>query len=116
MLTLTREQALLIWFKVTGKGLLRGIEWNSLSAELLDKHSTLFTTDEAAGLSGDEHHRKEAVIRAMKRDPQSVLHAIYKSLWDTRDCGGALQHASIAQEIEKYSKCACFCMHLRTCQ
>ena len=101
---------------MSGKGLFRGIEWSSLSAELFDKHSTLFTPDEAAGLSGDGHHRKKAVEGAMKRNPQSVLHAFYKSLWDTRDCGGALQHASIAQEMEKHSKCACFCMYLRTCQ
>ena len=108
ILTLTWEQAQLVWYKVSGKGLLHGIEWSSLSAELFDKHSTLFTADEAAGLSGDDHHRKEAVRVAMKRNPQSVLHAIYKSLWDTRGCGGALQHASIAQEIEKHSECACF--------
>ena len=107
MLFLTREQAQLIWYKVSGRGLLRGIEWKSLSAELLDKHYSLFSTDEAAVLTGDEDHRKESVTSAIKRLPQDVLHAFYRSLWDTRGCNGALQHASIAKEIEKQSECAC---------
>lgn len=97
---------------MSGKGLLRAIEWISLSGELLDKHSTLFSTDEVAELSSDDQHRKEAVNSAMKRIPQRVLHAFYKSLWDTRDCGGALHHAGIAKEIKKQSECACVCAYL----
>ena len=112
MLTLTREQALLIWYKVSGQDLFRSIEWGSLCDLLLVKHSSFFTPDERDELSGDKHSSREAVNNAMKRSPQSVLHAFNQSLRDTCDRGGAIQHASIAEEIEKQSECECCCIYL----
>ena len=105
MLTLTRERALLIWYKVSGEDLFRRIEWSSLCDVLLVKHSSFFTPDERDELSGDKRSSKEAVNDAMKRSPQSVLHAFYQSLRDTRDRAGAIQHASIAEEIKNQSEC-----------
>ena len=46
-----------------------------------------------------------AVGSAMSRAPQSVLHAVYKSLLDTKHCGGASQHAVNAEEIKKEGEC-----------
>ena len=50
---------------------------------------------------------KQAVNSAVKRNPQSVLHAVYKSLLDTQTCGGAPHHVSVAEEIQKEGECAC---------
>lgn len=113
MLTLTKEQALLIWFVVYGKGLFRSIEWDSLCEVLRDEHSSLFTLKEIEELSGDECSSKEAVESALRRSTQAVLHAFYQSLQDTRDCGRGSQHASIAEEIEILSECDYYCIYLQ---
>ena len=107
ILTLTWERAVWIWFKVFGNVLALGIEWGSLSTEVIDKHYNLFTLEEVNGLSGDNQRRKEAVNSALKRAPQGVLHAFYQSLRATQTCSGATQHASIAELIEKESEFAC---------
>lgn len=109
LLLLSEEQGLLIWFKIGVKDLFRSIEWGSLSAELVDKHYSLFTRDEMAELSAGKPSSREAINNAIRRTPRSVLHAFYKSLCDTQTCGGAAQHASIAEEIRKESECACSC-------
>ena len=101
----------MIWFKVFGNVLVCGIEWGSLSTELIDKHYSLFTPEEVNGLSGDNQRRKEAVNSALKRAPQDVLLAFYQSLCVTQTCGGATQHASIAELIEKESEFTCSCVH-----
>ena len=105
ILTLTEERSLLIWFKLQ-RPLFKSIEWSSLSAEIVDKHHSLFTPDELAELSNGKPESKEAVTSALKRNPLSVLHAFYKSLWETQGCGGATQHARIAEEIQKESEYA----------
>ena len=86
------------------KHLFLGIEWNSLSAELVDKHCSLFELDEVAKLSSDVNGKKEAVTSAMDRDAPRILHAFYQSLSATTTCGGATQHASIAEEIQRESE------------
>ena len=104
ILTLTQEKAARIWYKMCLKHLFHGIEWNSLSSELVDKHCSLFELDEVAKLNSDINGRKEAVTSAMGRDAPRVLHAFYQSLCATTTCGGATQHASIAEEIQRESE------------
>ena len=119
LLYLTGERALLIWYKMCGKDVFHSIEWGSLSAELVDKHHSLFTRDEMTELSAGKRGSREAINSAIRRTAQSVLHAFYKSLCDTQTCGGAAQHASIAEEIRKESECVCSCIRalcLWTCQ
>ena len=89
------------------KPLFHDIEWNSLSAELVDKHCSLFELEEVAKLSIAKHDRKEAVTSAMVRDAPRVLHAFYLSLCATTTRGGATQHASIAEEIQSEFACSC---------
>ena len=113
MLTLTSVQAQRTWYQVSG--LFRGIEWNSLCEVLRNKHSKLFNLEELEELSGDKRSREEAVKSALRRNGRAVLHAFYQSLRDTRDCNGAAQHASIAEEIEKQSECECSCIYLPIC-
>ena len=110
ILTLTQDKAALIWYQMCHKHLFRGIEWNSLSAELVDKHCSLFELEEVAKLSSDINGKKEAVTSAMERDAPRVLHAFYQSVCATKTCGGATQHASIAEEIQKRSEFACSCI------
>ena len=86
------------------KHLFHGIEWHSLSAELVDKHCSLFELDEVAKLCSDKSGRKEAVTTAINRDAPRVLHAFYLSLCATTTRGGATQHASIAEEIQRESE------------
>ena len=100
---MTEDRTSYIWNKI--RALFQSIEWSSLSAELVDKHFSLFTRDELAELSDGTPCYKEAVGSAMSRAPQSVLHAVYKSLLDTKHCGGATQHAVIAEKIERESEC-----------
>ena len=107
ILTLTGDKSLLIWYRLRGKSLIKGIEWGSVSTELVDKHFSLFAEDELNALTADKPQFKEIVTSALRRNPQAVLFALYKSLLDTQDCGGAAQHASIAEEIQKESECAC---------
>ena len=109
LLYLTGDRALRIWYKTCRKDVFDSIEWGSLSAELVDKHISLFTRDEMTELSAGKQGSREAITSAIRRTPQSVLHAFYKSLCDTQTCGGASQHASIAEEIRKESECACSC-------
>ena len=97
--------AKLIWYKMCHKEMFRGIEWGSLSGELVCSHHSLFTIDEVAKLSSGKPCSKEAVESAMKRNPPRVLHAFYKSLCATQTCGGAAQHAIIARVIQKESEC-----------
>ena len=109
ILTLTGERILLIWYRLRNKPLLKSIEWSSLSAELVGKHFSLFTNVELDALTADNTPQfKDIVTSALRRNPQAVLFALYKSLLDTQGCGGAAQHASIAEEIQKESECACF--------
>ena len=107
LLYLPGDRALLIWFKMRGKDVFHSIEWGSLSAELIDKHHSLFTHDEMTELSAGKCGSSEAINSAIRRTPQSVLHAFYKSLGDTQTRGGATEHASIAEEIRKESEYAC---------
>ena len=107
--TVPNEKALLIWYKMCRKEIFRSIEWGSLSTELVDNYHSLFTIAEVAKLSGGKPSSEEAVNSAMKRTPQSVLHAFYKSLCDTQTGGGASQHAIIAEEIQKEGECVCSC-------
>ena len=107
ILTLNQDKAARIWYKMSHKPLFHGIEWNSLSAELVDKHCSLFELDEVAKLSSDKNGRKEAVTTAIDRDAPRLLHAFYQSLCATKTCGGATQHASIAEEIQSEFACSC---------
>ena len=107
MLTLSIDRALRIWYKITGRETFRGIEWNCLSAELLNSHHCLFATNESEQLAAGMPNCKQAVDSAVRRTPQSVLHAVYKSLLDTRTCGGAIDHVSVAGEIQKEGECSC---------
>ena len=110
ILALTQDKAARIWYQMSHKPLFHGIEWNSLSAELVDKHCSLFELNEVAKLSSDINARNEAVTSAIGRDAPRVLHAVYQSLCATTTCGGATQHASIAEEIQKRSEFACSCI------
>lgn len=113
---MTKGRASRIWYKIRSNTLFSSIEWGSLSVELVNKHNGLFTRDEMAELSDGMPCYKEAVDSAMKRTPQSVLHAFYKSLLDTQHCGGASQHAAIAEEIEKESECECVLCLIGACE
>ena len=105
MLTLSVDRTLRLWYKITGKDIFRHIEWDCLSSELLNSHQCLFTTAESATLTAG--NCRDAVNSAVKRNPQSVLHAVYKSLLDTQACGGAIEHLSVAEEIQKGGECTC---------
>ena len=107
LLTLSVDRALLIWYKITSRDIFRCIEWNCLSAELLNSHHCLFATNESEQLAAGMPSCKQAVDSAVRKTPQSVLHAIYKSLLDTRTCGGAIYHVSVAGEIQKEGECSC---------
>ena len=112
LLALQGGKALLIWYRMCRKDIFHSIEWGSLSGELVNSHHSLFTIDEVAKLSSSKPCSEEAVTTvtsAMKRTPQSVLHAFYKSLCNTQTRGGATQHAIIAEEIRIESECACSC-------
>ena len=104
---MTGDKASVIWCKIRSKTLFASIEWGCLSSDLVDKHSSLFTRDELDKLSDGKPCCKEAVNSAMNRAPQNVLNAFYKSLLDTQHCGGATQHAVIAEEIKKESEWEC---------
>ena len=110
LLTLSVDWALRIWYKISGRDTFRRIEWNCLSSELLNSHHCLFGTDDTEKLTAA--NGREAVNSAIKRNPQSVLHAVYKSLLDTQTCGGAIHHVSVAEEIQNESECAYFCIYL----
>lgn len=92
---------------ITGREIFRNIEWNCLSSELLSSHHCLFATIETEKLTAGMPSCKQAVDSAVRRTPQSVLHAVYKSLLDTQTCGGAIHHVSVAEEIQKEGECAC---------
>ena len=111
ILSLTPGRALLIWYKICSKDIVHGIEWHSFSAELVDKHHGWFDVNNeldklAAGKSCEE--RQDAVTNAVKRNAPRVLYAIYQSLCATQFHGGAAQHASIAEKIQKESEFMCF--------
>ena len=112
LLTLSADWALRIWFVITGRDTFRRIEWDCLSSELLNSHHCLFATIETEKLTAGMPNCKQAVNSAVKRNPQSVLHAVYKSLLDTQTCGGAIHHVSVAEEIQNESECAYFCIYL----
>ena len=107
ILALSPEKALLIWYKIGTKDTFRRIEWGSLSAELVGEHACWFTLDEQDKLFGGMPHCKEAINSAIKRNPPDVLHAIYKSLWNTQTHGGAPQHVNIVEQIQEEGECAC---------
>ena len=81
-----------------------------MSAKLVDKHYGWFNIDELEKLNDRKPYSKEAVASAMKRNAPGVLHAFYLSLCATKSCGGAIQHASIAEEIQKESEFICSCI------
>ena len=111
ILALTQGRALLIWYKICSKDIVHGIEWHSFAAELVDKHHGWFDVNNeldklAAGESCKE--RQDAVTSAVKRNAPRVLRAVYQSLCATQFRGGAAQHASIAEKIQKESEFVCF--------
>ena len=111
ILALTQGRALLIWYKICSKDIVHGIEWHSFSAELVDKHHGWFDeSNELEKLAVGESckERQDAVTHAVKRNAPRVLRAVYQSLCATQFCGGAAQHASIAEKIQKESEFMCF--------
>ena len=113
ILGLAHSLASSIWFRILCNDKFHGIEWDSLSKELVNTHHDWFNIDEIAKLSDLKPYSKDALSSAVKRNAPEVLHAFYQSLCATQSCGGAAQHASIAADIQKESECAC-CSH--TCQ
>ena len=113
ILDLAHDWASTIWFKILCNDKFRGIEWGSLSSELVTTHHHCFNIDELEKLSDGKPYSKDALTSALKRNAPGVLHAFYQSLCATQKCGGAGQHASIAADIQKESECACSC---HTCQ
>ena len=96
--------ALRVWYKICQSDVFHGIEWHSLSRELVKTHDSLFMLEEVEKLSDQKLSSEEAVTSAVKRDAPRVLHAVYQSLCATQTCYGAGQHASIAEEIQKESE------------
>ena len=113
ILDLAHDWASTIWFKILCNDKFRGIEWGSLSSELVTTHHKWFNIDELAKLSDGKPYSKDALTSAVQRNAPGVLCAFYQSLCATQNCGGAGQHASIAADIQKESECACSC---HTCQ
>ena len=82
--------------------MLQGIEYESLSANLISEHDRLFNESEKGKLHGTEINWRacaDVVEGAMKRNPIKVLCAFYKALIDTKDSSGATQHATIAERL-----------------
>ena len=82
--------------------MLQGIEYESLSANLISEHDRLFNESEKGKLYCKEINWKvcvDVVEEAMSRNPVGVLCAFYKALIDTKDSGGATQHARIAERL-----------------
>ena len=82
--------------------MLQGIEYESLSANLISEHGLLFNYSEKGKLHGTETNWRicvDVVEGAMTRNPIKVLCAFYKALMNTRDSGGAAQHARIAERL-----------------
>ena len=84
--------------------MLQGIEYESLSANLISEHDLLFSFSEKRKLHGTEINWRvcvdvHVVEEAMTRNPIKVLCAFYITLIDTKDSGGATQHARIAERL-----------------
>ena len=97
--------------------MLQGIECESLSANLILEHHLLFSESEKDKLNGTERNWRvcvDVVEGAMKRNPIKVLCAFYKALMNTKDSGGAAQHARIAERLtfrRCLSPCTCAPVH-----
>ena len=100
-----------------GGRMLQCIECESLSSQLILVHDLLFSASEKDKLHGTEINWRvcvDVVEGAMKRNPIKVLCAFYKALIDTKDSGGATQHARIAERLafrRCLSPCACAPAH-----
>ena len=91
--------------------MLRRIECESFSSHLISEYHLFFNDSEKDKLYCKEINWKvcvDVVEEAMSRNPVDVLCAFYESLIDTRDSGGATQHARIA---ERMRSCRFLCIH-----
>ena len=85
-----------------GGQMLQGIEYESLSANLILENDLLFSFSEKRKLHGTEINWRvcvDVVEEAMTRNPIKVLCAFYIALIATKDSGGATQHAKIAERL-----------------
>ena len=83
--------------------MLRCIECEALSSHLISEYHLLFNDSEKEKLQGGKVNWKvcvDVVKEAMSRNPVGVLCAFYETLIDTKDRGGATQHARIAERMK----------------
>ena len=75
ILDLAHGWASKIWFRILCNDKFRGIEWDSLSSELVTTHHHWFNNEELAKLSDRKPYSKDALTNAVTRNAPGVLHA-----------------------------------------